>query len=467
MTAPTTLTPPLLIGCAAGFSGDRIDAAGPVVQELIRRRQPAILIFETLAERTLALAQQARRSHPEAGFEPLLLDFLRPVLADCLQHGIRIVSNFGAANPAAAARAIHQLAQALGLRSPRIAVVHGDDLSSSEHQPMLHQAMAEPMPAETLVSANAYIGARPIAEALHAGAEIVVCGRVADPSLVVGPAVAHYGWAWNDWDRLGRATMAGHLLECGAQVTGGYFADPGYKDVPDLDRLGYPIAEIDLDGHCTIFKPENTGGCITSATVKEQLLYEIHDPAQYFTPDVTADISQAQVIEVGPNRVRVEGVRGHPRPDTLKVNVCYATGWFAEAEISYAGPRAAERAKLAGQTIQQRLARIAPLRIDLIGVTSVWGNDASSWLNHASLQHASTDVRLRMAWQHTDHATAQRLPQEVNALYCCGPAGGGGVRSYMRQRLGLTSCLIDQALIPTGFSWASPTSLSVMGAHHA
>ena len=465
MTSPHATTPPLLIGCAAGFSGDRIDAAGPVVQELIRQRQPAVLIFETLAERTLALAQLARRSNPEAGFEPLMPEFLRPVLADCLQHGIRIVSNFGAANPQAAARTIHRLAQALGTRTPRIAVVHGDDLSSPAHRPLLAEALTERMPAQELVSANAYIGAQPIAAALQSGADIVVCGRVSDPSLVVGPVMAPTGGAGDDWDRLGRATMVGHLLECGTQVTGGYFADPGYKDVPGLDQLGYPIAEIDADGHCTLFKPQGTGGCITPATVKEQLLYEIHDPAQYLTPDVVADITQAQVSAVGPDRVRLEGVRGHPRPDTLKVNVCYATGWFAEAEISYAGPRAAERARLAGQTIQQRLGHLAPLRTDLIGVTSVWGNDASSWLDGADLRHAPHDVRLRMAWQHADHATAQRLPREVNALYCCGPAGGGGVRTHMRQRLGLTSCLIPHTHIPTGFTWATAPGPAPEHAH--
>ena len=454
MTSPTPHPTPLLIGCAAGFSGDRIDAAGPVVQELIRQAQPAVLIFETLAERTLALAQLARQSDPDAGFEPLMLDFLRPVLADCLQHGIRIVSNFGAANPAGAARAIARLAQELGLKAPRIAVVHGDDLSAPEQRPLLQQALAERMPSQPLVSANAYIGARPIADALQAGADIVVCGRVSDPSLVVGPAMAHFGWAWDDWNRLARATMAGHLLECGTQVSGGYFADPGYKDVPGMDQLGYPIAEIDADGHCSIFKPQGTGGCISTATVKEQLLYEIHDPAQYFTPDVVADITQAEVIALEPNRVRLQGVIGHARPATLKVNVCYATGWFAEGEISYAGPRAAERARLAGQTIAQRLAGIAPLRTDLIGVTSVWGNDASDWLDRTDLSQASADVRLRMAWQHEEHATAAQLPREINALYCCGPAGGGGVRTHMRQRLGLTSCLVAQEQIRTGFIWA-------------
>lgn len=448
-----TTTTPLLIGCAAGFSGDRVDAAGPVVQELIRLRQPAVLIFETLAERTLALAQLARRQDPEAGFEPLLPDFLAPVLADCLAHGIRIVSNFGAANPQGAARAIATLAREQGTRAPRIAVVHGDDLSGPGHRALLEQALGEQLPAH-IVSANAYIGARPIAEALAAGADIVVCGRVADPSLVVGPAMAHYGWDWNDWDRLARATMAGHLLECGTQVTGGYFADPGYKDVPGLERLGYPIAEIEASGDCTIFKPAGSGGHVTPQTVKEQLLYEIHDPACYFTPDVIADITEAEVTAVAPDRVRLTGVRGHARPETLKVNVCHASGWFAEGEISYAGPRAAERARLAAQTIAARLSGIAALRTDLIGVTSVWGDDASQWLAGADLSQAPHDVRLRMAWQHAERATAERLPREINALYCCGPAGGGGVRTTMRQRLGMVSCTIAQQQIPTGFTWA-------------
>jgi len=222
----------LLVGCAAGFSGDRTDAAAPVVQALIASGQPAVLIFETLAERTLALAQLARRADPDAGYEPLLADLLRPVLGQCLAHGVRIVSNFGAANPQGAARRIHALAAELGLRRPRVAVLQGDDLSGPEHRALLQNALGTAMPAEPIVSANAYIGAQAIADALRAGADVVVCGRVADPSLVLGPALAHHGWALDDWDRLARATMAGHLLECGAQVTGGYFADPGYKDVP-------------------------------------------------------------------------------------------------------------------------------------------------------------------------------------------------------------------------------------------
>ena len=254
----------LRVGCAAGFSGDRTDAALPVVKALIASGGPAVLIFETLAERTLALAQLARRSDPEAGYEPLLDELLRPVLGLCLQHGVRIVSNFGAANPVGAARPIAALAQELGLRAPRIAVVHGDDLSGAEQRALLATAIGSEVHALKIVSANAYLGAEAIADALLAGAEIVVCGRVADPSLTVGPALAHFGWARDDWDRLARATMAGHLLECGTQVSGGYYADPGYKDIPGLANLGYPIAEIDADGDCVITKPPARAGASTN-----------------------------------------------------------------------------------------------------------------------------------------------------------------------------------------------------------
>ncbi len=440
----------LRIGCAAGFSGDRTDAALPVVRSLIESGGPSVLIFETLAERTLALAQLARRADPQAGYEPLLDELLRPVLAQCLEYGVRIVSNFGAAHPEGAARRIQRLADELGIRHPRVAVVHGDDLSGPAHRELLAHALGTALPGEPMVSANAYIGAEPIAQALRAGADIVVCGRVADPSLVLGPALAHFGWALDDWDRLARATMAGHLLECGAQVTGGYFADPGYKDVPGMARLGYPIAEIDADGHCTLSKPDGTGGRIDERTVKEQLLYELHDPAAYLTPDVVADITAATVREIAPGRVRLEGVRGHARPPSLKVNACFETGWFAEGEISYAGPRAEARARLAGETLRERLAGVAPLRLDLIGVTSVFGDDASRWMEASSAGDAR-DVRLRAALQHRDHASAQRLVREVTALYCCGPAGGGGVRTAMRPRLGMLSCLVPRAAVPTGY----------------
>jgi hypothetical protein len=445
----------LLIGCAAGFSGDRTDAAGPVVDTLIARLaggpagQRAFLIFETLAERTLALAQLRRRADPEAGYEPLLDAMLRPVLARCLAHGIRIVSNFGAANPRAAARRIADLARELGAPAPRIAVVEGDDLSGSRHRPLLREQLGPAMDDMRVVSANAYIGAEPIAAALDAGAQIVVCGRVADPSLTVGPAMSHFGWRADDWERLGRATMAGHLLECGAQVCGGYFADPGYKDVPRLDSIGFPIAEIDADGGCVLGKAEGTGGFVSEATVKEQLLYEVHDPAAYLTPDVVADIGEAEVRAAGADRVALSGVRGHARPAQYKVNVCYEGGWLAEGEISYAGARAEARARLAADILRRRLAGLA-LRVDLIGALSILADDGGRALAAAPAGEAR-DVRLRVAAVHDERVQAERLTREVMALYTCGPAGGGGVRTALTPRLNTRSCLLPREQVPVRF----------------
>lgn len=442
---------PFLIGCATGFSGDRTDGATPVVKTLIARGG-GTLIFETLAERTLALAQLARNADPDAGYEPLLGELLEPVLADCLAHGIRIVGNFGAANPPGAARCIAAMARAQGLPAPRIAVVHGDALTTPEQRALLRERLGPRLDAVEIVSANAYLGATEIAQALRAGAHIVVAGRVADPSLTLGPALAHYGWAANDWARLGRATMAGHMLECGTQVTGGYFCVPGLKDVPDVHVAGFPIAEIDADGGFVIGKADHTGGMVDARTVKEQLLYEVHDPARYLTPDVVADLSQATVEVVGPDRVAVHGLTGHERPADLKVNVCYRGGWLAEAEISYAGVQAEARARLAADMVRRRLGSSLQIRTDLIGVLSILGDDQGV-LMHARPAGAARDVRLRLAAEHADARVAERLLREVTALYTCGPAGGGGVRTALRPRLNTVSCTIPREAVNAGWTW--------------
>jgi hypothetical protein len=441
--------PALLVGCGAGFSGDRVDAPGPVVATLAARGGPACLMLETLAERTLALAQLRRREDPSAGFEPHLDRLVGPVLGTCLSKGIRIVTNAGAANPAGAGRRVIELARERGLRAPRVAVVLGDDLSGPEHAELLRAGLGT---STRPVSANAYLGAQAIAQAWDAGADVIVTGRVADPSLAVGPALAHHGWGESDWDRLGRATMAGHLLECGAQVTGGYFADPGYKEVPGLAEVGFPVARIDADGACEIGKADGTGGCVTEATVKEQLLYELHDPGAYLTPDVTADIREASVARVGPDRVALAGVRGHARPATLKVTAFFEGGWFAEGEISYAGPGAERRARLAAEVLAKRLPHLR-LRVDLVGVTSLFADDAGRLLA-ATPAGDARDVRLRVAAVHAEREPAARLAEEVTALYTCGPAGGGGVRTGLRQRLSTASCLVPREAVPARFEWA-------------
>ncbi len=441
------------VGCGAGFSGDRVDVAAPVVRTLIARGGPAALIFENLAERTLATQQLTKRAHPELGYEPLLELELRPVLADCLAHGIVIVSNFGAANPEGAAQLIHRLARELGLAAPRIAVVKGDDLSDAAGQAIVRDYLKASFDESRFVCANVYQGAFEIADAIRAGAQIVVTGRVADPSLTLGPAIAHFGWRPDQWDALAGATMAGHLLECGAQVSGGYFADPGMKDVPGLDNVGFPITEIAADGSCIVSKADRTGGLVDERTVKEQLLYEVHDPAAYITPDVVADITEATVTQLGPDRVRLSGVRGHPRTGTLKANVFFDGGWFGEGEISYAGPNAEARARLAMEVMQKRMGPQLPLRFDLIGVSSILGDDANRMLAARSVSQ-SIDIRLRVAGQHLDITVIDRLLRELTALWTGGPAGGGGVRVAKRQRLSTQSCLIARERVPASFSFA-------------
>lgn len=443
------------VACAAGFSGDRTDVAKPLVEELLKRGGASCLIFESLAERTLALAQLERQQNAELGYEPLLLEMLEPILVDCIKGQIPIIGNFGAANPEGAARLISAIAKEKGLPEIRIAIVRGDDVSAQTFRSQLVDLLSSEdrkvFNQSKLISANVYLGAQEIANALTAGAQVVVTGRVADPALTVGPLMAHFKKDWDDWSFLGAATMAGHLLECGAQVTGGYFADPGMKDVPNIASLGFPIVEFDAQGVICITKPTGSGGVVNRMTVTEQLLYELHDPAKYFTPDVIADITQTQIAELGVDRVQVTGVHGHQRPETLKANLCIDGGWLAEAEISYAGFNALERAQLAAQIMRERLSNL-DLRIDLIGSSSVFASDTGEGPQFQS-QNGFADIRLRVAAAHPDKNTANKVCREVTALYTCGPAGGGGVRTSLKPRLNTLVCYVPRELVHASFEF--------------
>ncbi|WP_306155136.1 acyclic terpene utilization AtuA family protein [Roseovarius sp. MMSF_3281] len=460
------MTRPLLIGSGAGFSGDRVDAGLPVVRE-IARQGGGVIIYETIGERTLALGQSAYQRDPSTGYEPLLEQYLEPVLAEALAGGVAIVGNFGCANPVAAARSIGALVDRLGLSRPRIAVVEGDDiLPDFDPQAALswEQDDALPLPPGGLLSANAYTGAQGIADALRSGAQIVVTGRVADPALALGPLVAHHGWDWMDHDLIAAGTLAGHLLECGSQVSGGYFADPGCKNVPGMAEIGFPIGSIATDGTLDLFKPPATGGCITRATVSEQLLYEVHDPTAYVTPDVVLDLTGVRLEEIGVDRVRVTGARGHPPPSHLKVTVGYEGHWFGEAEISYAGPGCTGRARLAAETLEQRLCmRALPLlgrRVDIVGINSSFGDDAGNYMR-GHPDPVVPEVRVRLAVRTETRESADAAMQELLALYCCGPAGGGGVRTHVARRVETRSCLYPRHLVEERVSFVGPEGLGV------
>lgn len=431
------------IGAGAGYSGDRIEPA----IELAEHGRLDYLVFECLAERTIALAQQARRRDPRLGYDPLLAARMRAVLPACRRAGTTIVTNMGAANPVAAAGLVCAIARELGLKGLRVAAVTGDDVTAAVSDGacrILEEGRPVAELGASLISANAYLGAEPIVQALAAGADVVIIGRAADPSLFVGPMVHEFGLSFTDWERLGQATLIGHVLECAGQVTGGYFADPGFKTVPGLARLGFPLAEVGEDGSAVVTKVEGSGGCITPATCKEQILYEIHDPTRYFTPDVVADFSQARVEQAGPDRVRISGGGGSARPETLKVSLGVAEGFVGEGQISYAGSGARDRAELAAAIVRERLelTQVAAeeLRFDLIGVDALHGPGLAA----GSARAEPYEVRLRVAARTSSAEEALRIGNEVETLYTNGPAGGGGVTKQVREVLGVLSTLLPR-----------------------
>ena len=436
------------IGCGAGFAGDRFDAAVPIVAALANVKGERFLIYEVLAERTLAIAQRLKRENPDQGYSPFLDVYLPLVLADCHRHGIRIVTNMGAANPLGAARRVHALARELGIRGLKVAAVTGDDLLATlseqdiRREPIIEGIALDDRP---ILAANAYLGARPVADALATGAHIILVGRTTDAALSLGPLMHVHGWQAGDLDLLAQGTACGHLLECGAQVSGAYFPDPGFKDVPDFDRVGFPIAEVEADGSLVITKPPGTGGLVSRATVIEQLIYEVHDPHNYLTPDVVLDLGDVEVTDVGMNRVGVSGARGKAPPATLKATVCVDAGWLGEGEISYAGPNALARAELAASVVRARCRAIGigePVRVEVLGSGAIF--DSYGRTRRPPIASAAEEYRVRAAVRSATRKVAQQVSDEVLSLYCSGPAGGAGVRQHVSPQVSTASILIDR-----------------------
>ncbi|MGY2174201.1 acyclic terpene utilization AtuA family protein [Pseudomonas azotoformans] len=429
----------LRIGSGAGYSGDRIEPA----VELAEQGELDYLVFECLAERTIALAQQARISDPEGGYDPLLSERMRRVLpfvgVRAGRRRLRVITNMGAANPVSAASEVRRIARELGFALKVVAVVGDDVLDVLKPDFLLDNGQTVGALGERLISANAYLGVDGILQALHADADVVITGRVADPSLFLAPQMFEFGWAADDWQRLGRGTLVGHLLECAGQVSGGYFADPGFKDVEDLARLGFPLAEITADGEAVITKVAGSGGRVSRATCTEQLIYEVHDPAAYLTPDVTADFSQVGFVEEGVDHVRAQGADGRARPEQLKVSVGYLDGWIGEGQMSYGGPGAVARAQLARDVVLKRLelmgVKMQDVRAELIGMDSLHGprSTVEPW-----------EVRLRVAARCEARGEAVRVGNEVETLYTNGPSGGGGASKSVRQVVAVASLLLPR-----------------------
>lgn len=431
------------IGSGAGYGDDRIEPA----IDLIDGANLDYIAFECLAERTIALAQNEKKQNPESGYNHLLKYRFERILPAIKRHPTKVITNMGAANPLAAAKLVQTMAFDAGLNQLRIAVVTGDDISTSiekftdEVTMETNHSLADLE--KPIISANAYVGAKGISDALDDGADIIITGRVADPALFIGPLIHEFKQRYDNDDFLGQGTLLGHLLECAGQVMGGYFADDDRKNVPDLWNLGFPYADFNEDGSIVMRKLATSGGLLSTETVKEQIMYEIQDPTQYFTPDVVADFSQVQVCQTAEG-VKVTGATGHSKTGQLKVSVGYEDGYIIEGGISYGGSTAINRAKLAGNVVKKRIEYlkipVEELQIDYVGVDSLF---------HGVLldQQSPNEVRVHFAARTKTLAAAQEIKREIEALYTNGPAAGGGVRTYTQQIIAIASVLIPESAV--------------------
>jgi hypothetical protein len=361
---------------------------------------------------------------------PELLERLTPVLKE--QGGPAIVTNAGGLNPSACATRCGAILDSAGLGSLPMGVCAGDDVLPqipgwiAEGLDLAHLETGEPIAtvADRLVAANVYLGARPIAEAIAGGASIVVTGRVADASLTLGPAAARFGWAWDDWDRLAAASAAGHVIECGAQATGGLWYE--WDEIPDLAGVGYPIAEVAADGSSVITKPEGTGGLVSVETVSEQLVYEIDDPARYRTPDVDVDLASIRLEQVGPNHVTLAGTKGRPPGPGLKLSAVYRDGWTASGIVAVVGRDAVAKARAAGRLVLDRVRRggceLADSLVEVLGAGDVVPGVVP-------LQSAPFEVVLRVTVRDSRREAVERFCREIAPLVTSGPPGIAGYAS--------------------------------------
>ena len=437
------------VGSGAGYAGDRLEPA----LELIEKGNLDYISFECLAERTIAIGQQAKLKDPTKGYNGLLEHRMEKALPLCWKHKVKLITNMGSANPEAAAAKCVEIAKKHGLTGMKIACVTGDDLLPmiDKYQDTIVWETGEPLsqlPGE-IVSANAYLGMDAIIEALEKGADVVITGRVSDPAIFMAPIVHEFGWARDDWDKLGKGTMIGHLLECGGQVTGGYYAEPGKKDVPGVGHLGFPIVEVAEDGSFIITKVAEAGGLVTPHTCAEQIIYEIHDPENYITPDVVADFKQVKFTQIDKDVVKVEGATGKPKTGTFKCSIGYRDCFIGDGEISYGGPGCLERGKLALEIVKERLELVAPgqfdeMKYDIIGCNSIYWNPDYQYNTEPS------EVRVRVAGRAKTKAIADLVANEVEALYTNGPAGGCGAVKRTRDIVSVASILVDRNdVIPT------------------
>lgn len=439
------------VGCGSGFAMDRLEPA----LDLAASGRVDYLAFDALAERTLAMAHLRRLSDSTLGYDTRLKDTLDGLAKYVADDALKIVGSFGAANVEAAGDIIVDHFRTSGHHGVTVAAITGDDVLKQiqEINPFIKELDAHVSDLGRRVSsANAYLGAREIVQALDQGAQWVVGGRLSDPSLYVGPILHEMGWSTDDWDRVAHATLVGHILECSTHATGGFFADPPYREVQRLGELPFPMAEVS-DGSAIITKLEGTGGLIDARVVAAQVSYEVHDPAAYTNPDIVADFTQVTAENVAADRVLVRGAKGRPRPSQLKVLVGIDVGWKVVGEISYAALGCLTRARLAEDIMKQKLAALGgdvlDSRCDMHGVNTLVGEG----FRPTPPDFEPVEVRLRVAARCRTRDAAERVSLEVERLYLEGPAGGGGVVRRVEPALGVFPVYLDADLVTPSITY--------------
>jgi hypothetical protein len=453
------------LGAGMAFWGDSVRPA----IEMVERGDIDYLCCDHLAELTMSILAKQRAADPERGYTRDVIDLLRGALTGCVEKGVKVVTNAGGANPRAAARAIRTLADELGLPDVSIAVVLGDDIEDRIDDLAAAGVSFRNLDTgddldtvrDRLTHAAVYTGCEGIVEALDRGADIVVCGRVTDIALYLGPLVHEFGWSLDDWPRLGMATVVAHAIECGGQATGGLYAG-GWADVEGLETLGYPIAEVSEDGTAVLTKTPGCGGEVSIGTVSEQLVYEILDPGSYLTADVTADFTGVTLDQVGPDRVRITGGTGRERPATLKVNMGYRAGFVGEAQFTYTWPDAYAKAQRGLAFLRKRLER-ADFRysediVEYLGHTSMWGSRVPP-PDDPNLP----EIVVRYAARCPDATEARKVFTESVPLYNNGPAGvaGVGTRPPLKELYAIWPCLLPREHVVQRVQMLEPATASV------
>ncbi len=449
-----TSTKTVRIANGQGFWGDSI--LGPV--RLVREGPLDYLTLDYLAEVTMSILQKQRARSPEAGYATDFVRMIDRVLPQIAQRGIKVVANAGGVNPRGCMDAVLKVIRAHGLRGITVGIVEGDDILPrldellAAGEELRNMDSGEPLAGvrSAVTSANVYLGAFPIAEALGKGAQIVITGRGTDPGLVLGPMIHEFGWRPGDHDLLAAGTVAGHIVECGAQCTGGNFTD--WRSVPDMARIGYPIIEMEADGGFVITKHDGTGGLVNLSTVAHQLAYEMGDPRAYLGPDVSADFTSFSMEQVGRDRVRVSGVRGGAPTDTYKVSLSYQNGWKAVGELTISGPDALEKARLCAEIVWQRLALDGVEYAPEERLTEFVGANVC----HAGIASAEraepAEVVLRMGVKGRDRAKVDRFGMELVPLVTSGPpgvTGFAGGRPKAAEIIGFWPALVRKERIRT------------------